>query len=105
MCSVRVAPLSRWYGVEVRLLGSYGRKGARAVRGRGRPRREDYLTTTQAAVLAAEAGYPVSSKTVARLFDAGVLTGHRTEGGSRRILRDSLEAFLHSKLDTTDGVV
>ena len=80
-------------------------KGAVKVRTRGRPRREDYLTTTRAAALAAEAGHPVSPKTVARPFDAGTLSGHRTPGGQRRIFRDSLAAFLRCKLDSTEGAL
>jgi len=71
-------------------------------RGRGRPRREDYLTTTRAAAYATAAGHPLSYKTIARLFDAGVLQGHRTPGGPRRILRDSLDNVLATTLDNPE---
>ena len=71
---------------------------------RGRPSRTDYLSTTQAAALAAEAGYPVSAKTVGRMFDRGLLHGHRTPGGVRRILRRSLEEYLRQALDNADNV-
>jgi len=74
------------------------------VSGRGRPRREDYLTPTQAAAVAASAGYPISSKTLARAFDAGDLPGYRTPGGYRRIRRTALEEYLRRVLDTTDRI-
>ena len=86
-------------------LAKLGEVGMRPTSGRGRPRRDDYLTPTQAAAVAASAGYPISSKTLARAFDAGDLPGYRTPGGYRRIRRAALEEYLRRALDTTDSIV
>jgi hypothetical protein len=70
-------------------------------RGRGRPRREDYLSPAAAADWLTERGYPISWRTVQRECDRGRLPHTKTPGGYRRVLIDDLEDYLRATIDTS----
>ncbi len=60
---------------------------------------ERLLTTKQAAlVLASEWGIVLSSRTVSRRCDDGMIAHTRTTGGDRRISREALRAFAEQAL-------
>jgi excisionase family DNA binding protein len=45
----------------------------------------------------------VSTRTVERMMDRGQLRFRRTPGGTRRLYRTSVEAYLATNLDTDDS--
>ena len=74
-------------------------------RRRGRPKKSEYLTPTQAKAWLAECDYHVSARTVARACDAGKIACTRTPGGYRHILPEALDDFLRLVLDTIETQV
>ena len=52
----------------------------------------EYVTTIQAAKR-----LQVATGTIQKMVDAGVLVGWKTSGGHRRILLESLEAYIHNQ--------
>ena len=85
-------------------MAAMERAGSPRGQRRGRPRRDEYVSPTEAAaILSAALPAPVSSRTVSRWFDAGTLTGYRTPRGRRRRIRiASIEKYLKAALDTSD---
>lgn len=75
-----------------------------AARGRGRPPKEDYLSTQEAADYMMQRGHPrISARTVSRMCDDGRLRCVQAKPGSpRHILRDVVDDYLRLLLDKTD---
>jgi len=74
-------------------------------RKRGRPRKREYLTTTEAAAWLAARGYRIDPRTVVRACNRGDIACWKTPGGNRRILASTLEDYLRTRLDTPDSRV
>ena len=64
-------------------------------RGRGRPAKSDYLSLAEAGQLLG-----VSSRTVARMMDRGILSYRVTKNGTRRLYRTGVDDYLAAKVDT-----
>jgi excisionase family DNA binding protein len=47
----------------------------------------------------------VSTDTVGRYLDLGIIEGHRTPGGQRRVNRDSVESVIRTRVSSTVTVI
>jgi excisionase family DNA binding protein len=47
----------------------------------------------------------VSTDTVGRYLDLGIIEGHRTPGGQRRVNRDSVEAITRTRVSPTVTII
>lgn len=47
----------------------------------------------------------VSTDTVGRYFDLGIIEGHRTPGGQRRVNRDSVENVIRTRVSSTVTII
>jgi excisionase family DNA binding protein len=47
----------------------------------------------------------VSTDTVGRYLDLGIIQGHRTPGGQRRVNRDSVESVIRTRVSSTVTVI
>jgi excisionase family DNA binding protein len=47
----------------------------------------------------------VSTDTVGRYLDRGIIEGHRTPGGQRRVNRDSVESVILTRVSTTVTII
>jgi excisionase family DNA binding protein len=47
----------------------------------------------------------VSTDTVGRYLDLGIIEGHRTPGGQRRVNRDSVESVIRTRVSSTVTII